>query len=75
MQKEQCVLVRKTIVSCILATDMTVHFALIEDIKKKHADAVNFSLPAEQIFICKFILHAADLSNPVRPFEISKVRY
>lgn len=64
--------VRKFIISCILATDMSIHFDLIEQTKKKGIDGFNFKEQNDQIFYGKIILHAADLSNPVRPFEITK---
>jgi GAF domain-containing protein len=65
---------RKTIVSCVMATDMSVHFNLVEDTKKWAAGGdVSFTEANEQIFLCKLLVHAADLSNPVRPFHITKM--
>jgi hypothetical protein len=65
---------RKTIVSCVMATDMSVHFTLIEETKKWAAGGpdISFSESNEQIFLCKMLVHAADLSNPVRPFHMTK---
>jgi hypothetical protein len=68
---------RKTVVSCILATDMAVHFHLADEAKKYAANfATNedeiFNEQSDKIFLCKILLHAADLSNPVRPFNINK---
>lgn len=63
---------RKFVVSCILATDMSVHFDLIEETKRKGVDNWKFAELKDQQLFGKIVLHAADLSNPVRPFHITK---
>ena len=64
---------RKIIVSCVMATDMSVHFELVEETKKIFSGGdLSFSDSQDQIFLCKLLLHSADLSNPVRPFHISQ---
>jgi hypothetical protein len=68
---------RNTVVASILATDMSVHFMLAEEankyaITKGAAPEDLFADPADQLFLCKILLHAADLSNPVRPFSQCK---
>lgn len=63
---------RRFVVSCILASDMSVHFDLIEETKKKGVDNWKFAELKDQQLFGKIILHAADLSNPVRPFHITK---
>jgi hypothetical protein len=83
---------RKLMVSCILATDMSLHTQLIHQIHDRtkrfaheiaHDDYCSMIRGAgggaggggqgeEMIFYCKILLHCADLSNPVRPFPISK---
>jgi hypothetical protein len=65
--------VKKTMVSCILATDMSVHFDLIDSIKKKIQDGWDLTDARDIFFYCRIMLHAADLSNPVRPFHLSKL--
>lgn len=64
--------IRKTIISCVMATDMAVHFDLIDETKRKAIDGWNFSDAKDQLFFGKILLHAADLSNPVRPFHMTK---
>jgi len=65
--------VRKTIISCVMATDMAVHFDLIDETKKKaHEGGINFEDPKDQAFLGKILLHSADLSNPVRPFHVTR---
>lgn len=64
---------RKTIVSCVMATDMSVHFQLVEETKKIVSGGdYNFTEVQDQLFLCKLLVHSADLSNPVRPFHITQ---
>mmetsp|Transcript_2306 Transcript_2306/g.3159 ORF Transcript_2306/g.3159 Transcript_2306/m.3159 type:complete len:1128 (-) Transcript_2306:365-3748(-) len=72
MTKPHAAEVRKFVIGCILATDMTVHFDLVEEIKnKQQAGGWNFSDGKDQLSLGKILVHAADLSNPVRPFHMS----
>jgi GAF domain-containing protein len=64
---------RKIIVSCVMATDMSVHFELVEETKKIVASGdSSFTDLQDQMFLCKLLVHSADLSNPVRPFHITQ---
>ena len=63
---------RKMAISSILATDMAVHFQLVDDLNKKISNGWVVDSPTEKLFFGKILLHAADLSNPVRKFEIAK---
>ena len=64
---------RKTIVSCIMATDMSLHFDLVDETKKCVAKGdYSFQDVNDQVFMCKLLVHAADLSNPVRPFHVTE---
>lgn len=64
---------RKLMIACILATDMAMHFQLVGDVKNKldSGDGWQVSTDIEQHFLAKILLHAADLSNPVRPFHMA----
>ena len=64
---------RKLMVDNILYTDMTKHFAFMGELK---------AMPAKEDFdptgkhkpeIMKALVHAADIGNPARPYEISKL--
>jgi cAMP-specific phosphodiesterase 4 len=56
-----------------MATDMAVHFDLIDETKKRaHEGGINFEDPKDQAFLGKILLHSADLSNPVRPFHVTR---
>jgi hypothetical protein len=69
-----CQEIRKTMTECIMATDMAVHFGLVTQTKALALDMNSraFALPTERQFLCKMIVHAADLSNPVRPFHMTQ---
>lgn len=72
MSKPHAAEVRKFVIACILATDMSVHFDLVEEIKhKQQGGGWNFSDGKDQLSLGKILVHAADLSNPVRPFQMS----
>ncbi len=81
------------IVVSILATDMTCHFGLTDELKNvavRSGDAINALLnatrcplrDAEDVLVelakpdrdvlLKTLLHAADISNPCKPFQVSK---
>lgn len=64
---------RKIIVSCVMATDMSVHFQLVDETKKIVSGGdYNFTEVQDQMFLCRLLVHSADLSNPVRPFHITQ---
>lgn len=64
---------RKAIIEQILYTDMTKHFAFMNDLKamltKDDYDPAGKYKPD----ILRALLHAADIGNPARPWEISKL--
>lgn len=72
LPKDKAVEIRKVIISCVMATDMAVHFELIDETKKRAQDGWNFEEAKDQALLGKILLHAADLSNPVRPFHMTR---
>lgn len=73
LDKNVALEMRKIIVSCVMATDMSVHFELVEETKKIVAGGdSSFTDSQDQMFLCKLLVHSADLSNPVRPFHITQ---
>lgn len=64
---------RRTVVSAILATDMTTHFELLTRFTT-HLDARPFSIENkdDRQLIVDILLHSADISNTCKPFQISK---
>jgi hypothetical protein len=63
--------VRKMMIACILATDMLQHSELLRNLNDKVVVGWNFDKYEDVLLYGKMILHAADLSNPVRPFFMS----
>lgn len=72
--------VRKLIISIVLATDMTCHFALKGDLddlvkRKFSGDASGADLALEdkdRETLMKAVLHTADISNPAKCWRVSK---
>jgi hypothetical protein len=62
--------IRKTIITCILSTDMIKHNELMVDFLKFDMSKSNFTID-EQIFIAKILLHFSDLSNTIKKFDTS----
>lgn len=67
---------RKIIISMVLATDMTVHFSLKDELdkfvihyKESKPEQLN---EKEKLTVLKSILHTADISNPAKAWAISK---
>jgi len=61
---------RKTIITCILGTDMSKHNEFISKLEKIDLQMNTYSRE-EQYFIASTFLHCADLSNSIKTFDIS----
>ena len=74
MSDKERVAGRKMILENMLGTDMTKHGAIIGDVKNIA------SLPSEErelgaknkAYMLKALVHAADIGNPTRPFDVAK---
>ena len=75
--------VRKTMIELILSTDMSIHFALADQLSEcvtrvfiplRSSRAMETVVLAERdrMTILRSLLHAADISNPAKQWEISK---
>ncbi|KAF8183132.1 hypothetical protein BJ912DRAFT_906054 [Pholiota molesta] len=62
---------RKILQQTVLATDMGVHKEFMERMQRM-LDGERTSICYRQIIICQAILKNADISNPTRPFLVSK---
>lgn len=60
---------RKTIISCILGTDMSKHNEFLDKFEQLNFAKDNFTSD-EQILIASCFIHFADLSNPIKNFDI-----
>ena len=70
--------VRKTMVSLVLATDMAMHgthVAALESLTSRHSDAAVADTLAKEPdkleLVLQMALHAADISNPAKPWAVS----
>ena len=57
-------------IGAILATDMSHHFGLTTEFKN-HAPAFSVDKEEDRGLLNKIILHAADISNPVRATTVN----
>lgn len=62
--------IRRILIGAIMATDITKHFALTSSFCQ-HGTVWSLGSSDDSLLLCKAILHAADLSNPARPFPIN----
>lgn len=64
---------RKTMVSAILATDMSKHFEELGAIKSKlQSDDFDATEEKNKMQCCNWMFHLADISNPTKPFAICR---
>jgi len=84
LTKEEYKAVRKLIIAAILHTDMKYHFKTVADVQvsaelygsdyleaaKKQQDPQ--LVISQKEFLVSVFLHAADISNPIRPFAVCK---
>lgn len=62
--------VRNLVIAAILATDISGHFALMSTLRQ-HNRLWSPSDADGTLLLVKAILHAANLSNPARPFPVN----
>lgn len=70
LSQQEFILFRKTIINCIMGTDMTHHKAMTELLATKKVSGFDLSCLDEQILLCKMLLHAADIGNPIHAPEL-----
>jgi len=61
--------IRKNIITCILGTNMSKHTEYLNKFKLINFESPTFTVD-EQIFIASSFVHFADLSNPIKNFDI-----
>lgn len=61
---------RKTIISCILGTDMTKHNDFMTKLKNFDFNVDEFAQD-DQYFIAQMLVHCSDLSNSIKEFNVS----
>jgi hypothetical protein len=69
-KNEEFYIFRKTILKCILGTDMSHHKTMTEFLQSKKINGFDLTNLDEQIKLCEIILHSADIGNPIQISEI-----
>mmetsp|Transcript_9779 Transcript_9779/g.23320 ORF Transcript_9779/g.23320 Transcript_9779/m.23320 type:complete len:462 (-) Transcript_9779:166-1551(-) len=69
MPTDDFAVVRKTVISVILATDMKVHFDIVSQLQAFASAKGDADEDKSKDLVLRVIVHAADLSNPVLPTE------
>lgn len=72
MSKEDYTKMRKQIIENILYTDMTKHFQFMGEIKAMPTKEDYEPEGKHKPDLMKALVHAADIGNPARPFDIAK---
>jgi hypothetical protein len=66
--------IRKTMIACILATDMAHHGQIMNEAKTR-AEVISRRqtfLAADSICLGELFMHAADISGPVKPLDVAR---
>jgi hypothetical protein len=67
--------VREMIIECVLSTDMKFHTDLIKNLENKFMlgskSKWDWESKSDRLLFAKIITHTSDISNQVRPFEVS----
>eukprot|EP00003_Mantamonas_plastica_P008054 TRINITY_DN1695_c0_g1_i1.p1 TRINITY_DN1695_c0_g1~~TRINITY_DN1695_c0_g1_i1.p1 ORF type:complete len:663 (-),score=188.44 TRINITY_DN1695_c0_g1_i1:3541-5529(-) len=71
LDTEAFVGLRKMIIECILGTDMVHHFTHVSQFRLV-TKAFNQDDREHILEVCKTMLHAADISNPTKPWRVAK---
>lgn len=70
LDENEFIIVRDMIIECILSTDIKLHHVLLEDFESRFYSGFDFNNIQDKLFFGKIIVHVADLSNQLRPFDI-----
>ncbi|TPX36125.1 hypothetical protein SmJEL517_g01478 [Synchytrium microbalum] len=62
---------RTPVVQCILATDMAIHGQIMAKFKG-YTEAFNYDDPAQKLLLLQMIVKCSDISNEVRPKQVSE---
>lgn len=66
---EEFIICRKTIINCILGTDIANHKNIVEIMNTKQEQGFNFNNIDDQYLVAKLFVHGADIGNPIQEFE------
>ena len=71
LEEKDFIRVREMIVECVLSTDMKFHTDLVNNLENKFISGWDWRNKIDKLLFSKIIIHTADISNQVRPFEVS----
>jgi hypothetical protein len=71
LEEKDFAVVREMIIECVLSTDMNLHNDLVKKIENKFFDGWVWESYQDRLLFSKIIIHIADISNQVRPFDVS----
>lgn len=71
LERGQYQQLRKQVLQCILATDMSLHMDLLGKINSIKP-VFSADIAEHRLLLCKLIIKVADISNPTKPFEQAK---
>ncbi|KAK9812543.1 hypothetical protein WJX73_007635 [Symbiochloris irregularis] len=61
--------IRRMVIAAVMASDIGQHFSVTSEFCM-HGPSWGAASPQDLVLLCKAIVHAADISNPARPFPI-----
>ncbi|KAL0573634.1 3',5'-cyclic-nucleotide phosphodiesterase [Marasmius crinis-equi] len=64
--------VRTLLSETVLATDMSVHGAFMDNFRSLSSGTSDADLGRRQVLMCQAIIKCADISNPYRPYHVAK---
>ena len=64
--------IRLVMIEMVLATDIAQHFSLITKFKGKFHTSQSEVLPEDRVTALSYLLHAADISNPAKPWNLCR---
>lgn len=71
LERGQYQQLRRQVLQCILATDMSLHMDLLGKINSIHP-VFSPDTNEHRLLLCKLIIKVSDISNPTKPFEQAK---
>lgn len=71
LDEKDFTIVREMVIECVLTTDMKFHGDLVKNLENKFISGWDWESKSDRQLFAKVIIHTADISNQVRPFEVS----
>jgi hypothetical protein len=69
LRREDYRRIRELIIEMVLSTDIAQHFSLLTKFRAKYVDSLSAKAD-DKLLVMSLLLHAADISNPGRPWKL-----